>query len=233
VKTPNDGGRGRQTKAKYLSMKNKLLNFLIIFIGISTSIFSQKRDSNIIFPIEAKTKTDKIDTLSVTIGTAHFIIAPSGKLSWDGKRANSIQLKMKTIYTVEKAYIHTFKETLVIFYTESDGEDATSRVEKINLNTGKRIWKSEILGFNLGIPYIINNFAYVTTIGHIGKLNMTNGNYVYRFDGLYDYRKQSFNGFDTITFKKNLTFFISKNWYSKRIDSIIVNEKTGHKRIRK
>ncbi len=69
---------------------------------------------------------------------------------------------MNTIYTVEKVYIYTSKEIFIIFYIESDGEGATSRVEKINLNTGRRIWKSEILGFNLGIPYIIDNFAYVS-----------------------------------------------------------------------
>ena len=55
---------------------------------------------------------------------------------------------------------------------------------------------------------------------------MKNGGYIYNFNGLYDNQKESFNSFDTIIFKNNSTIFISKNWKSKRVDSLIVNEKT-------
>ena len=93
--------------------------------------------------------------------------------------------------------------------------------------------KSEIQGFNLGLPYIRDNFAYVTTIGVVGKLNLDNGDYVYQQFDLYDNKKYSFNSFDTILFQDRLTIFLSKNYHSKHIDSLIINEKTDDRTIKK
>jgi hypothetical protein len=216
-------------------MSNKLLFTLLIITSISTNIFSQKGSKNITFPIEAMNRKRENswneDTLFSSIGKIYFVITPSGKLFWGSNEKKSFQLKMKTIYTIEKAYLHKINNYLLIFYTESDGEGATSRVEKFNLSTKKRIWTAEILGFNLGLPYIIGDLAYVTTIGGVGKLDLNNGNYIYSFFNLYDQKKQSFNSFDTIIFRNNLTSFISKNRTQKRIDSVIVNEKTLRKKV--
>jgi len=87
--------------------------------------------------------------------------------------------------------------------------------------------------FNLGLPYLVDNFAYVTTIGVVGKLNIDNGQYVYQFSDLYDHKRYSFNSFDTILFKDSLTMFLSKNRNGNRVDSVIVNEKTGDRTIKK
>jgi len=57
--------------------------------------------------------------------------------------------------------------------------------------------------------------------------------YKYQFIDLYDAKKYSFNSFDTIIFKDGLTIFLSNNYNSKKTDSLIVNEKTGDRIIRK
>ncbi len=190
--------------------------------------------SNIRFPIKANYKNPDRPvevTLIVTVDKTDFLITPEGKLFWGQNPADTIHLLTDVI--IEKAFLHINGDTLLIFYTETDHDGATSRFEKINLNSRQRILTAEIYGFNLGLPYLVDNFAYVTTIGVVGKLNIDNGQYVYQFSDLYDHKRYSFNSFDTILFKDSLTMFLSKNRNGNRVDSVIVNEKTGDRTIKK
>lgn len=208
----------------------KLLFYISSFLLLTLT----KTKINIEFPIAAKFKNSNRtveDTLIATVDKTRFLITPEGKMFWGQNPADTISLLTDVI--IEKAFLHVKVDTLFIFYTETDYEGSTSRFEKINLTSRQRILTTEIQGFNLGLPYILNNFAYVTTIGAVGKLNLDNGQYVYQYIDLYDDKKYSFNSFDTIIFKDRITLFLSKNRNSKHIDSLIVNEKTGKRKIRK
>ncbi len=189
--------------------------------------------TNIKFPVEAKLKTpDQVeDTLIATVKGIDFLITPTGKLSWGRNPGDTIHIFPDEV--IEKAYLYLNKDILYLFYTETDFEGATSRLEKIHLTSRKRILRAEIPGFNLGLPYILDNYAYVTAIGTAGKLNLDNGQYVYLYSKLYDHKKYSFNSFDSIVFKDDLTIFLSANINGKRVDSLIVNERTDKHIIRK
>lgn len=192
------------------------------------SITFSTSKTDVKFPTKAKFKNPDRpveDSLIVTVENTDFLITPEGKMSWGQNPADTIQLLTDVV--IEEAFLHLIGDTLLIFYTETDHEGATSRFEKINLKSRQRILKTEIQGFNLGLPYIIDNFAYVTTIGAVGKLNLYNGQYMYQYFDLYDDKKYSFNSFDTIVFNDSLTMFLSENRNGKRTDSLIVNEKTG------
>lgn len=188
---------------------------------------------NIKFPVEAKLKTpDQVeDTLIATVKGIDFLITPTGKIFWGRNPGDTIHIFPDEI--IEKAYLYLNKDILYLFYTETDFEGATSRLEKIHLTSRKRILTAEIPGFNLGLPYILDNYAYVTAIGTAGKLNLDNGQYVYQYSELYDHKKYSFNSFDSIVFKDDLTIFLSPNLNGKRVDSLIVNEKSNKHTIRK
>ena len=201
---------------------------------VDNSLTLPKTQTNIRFPIEAKFKNPDRpvkDTLIATVDKTGFLITPGGKMFWGHNSADTIHLLTDVI--IEKAFLHLGGDTLFIFYTETDHEGATSRFEKINLTSRQRILATEIQGFNLGLPYILDDYAYVTTVGVVGKLNLDNGQYAYQYFDLYDDKKYSFNAFDTIIFKDSLTIFLSENRNGKRIDSLIVNEKTGDRTIRK
>jgi hypothetical protein len=202
--------------------------------GISRSTQAIDADKvNIKFPVEAKLKTpDQVeDTLIATVKGIDFLITPTGKLFWGRNPGDTIHIFPDEI--IEKAYLYLNKDILYLFYTETDFEGATSRLEKIHLTSKKRILTAEIPGFNLGLPYVVDNHAYVTAIGTAGKLNLDNGQYAYLYSKLYDHKKFSFNSFDSIVFKDDLTIFLSTNRNSKRVDSLIVNEKTNKHTIRK
>lgn len=186
-----------------------------------------------IFPIEGKYlkfyPEVYLDTMYCSINGDDFLISPTGLLKWGYNYQNTFQLK--TDVYIEKAFFYLDEDFLIVFYVETDMDGGASRVEKINLETKERIWMAEIYAFNLGQPYVRCNFAYLTTFSFVGKLNLANGSYDYKFEDLYDYAKYSFNSFDTIIFKDDFTYFISPN--SRRIDSVIVNEKTKEMKVRK
>ena len=218
-------------------MKKLILILIIILIvasiAISTKISSNcklTKNTTISYqnPIKAKKKnTDNpfaIDSLFATIDSINFVITPKGKLIWKNKTLNKINLSTKL--SIDVAYLYKKDNILFVFYTETDFEGSTSRVEKFDLNTKKQIWQNEIYAFNLGLPYIVENFAYVTTIGTVGKLNLETGKYIYQYKDLYDREKTSFNSFSEIIFKDSLTIFLSKNRKEESIDSIIINENT-------
>lgn len=201
---------------------------------VDGSVTLTNTQTNIEFPTKAQFKNPDRpveDTLIATVDKIDFLITPEGKMFWGQNPADTIRLLTDVI--IEKAFLHLNGDTLLIFYTETDHEGATSRFEKINLASRQRILKAEIRGFNLGLPYILKNIAYVTTIGVVGKLNLDNGQYDYQYFDLYDDIKYSFNSFDTIIFKDSLTIFLSENRNGKRIDSLIVNEKKGDRIIKK
>jgi hypothetical protein len=191
--------------------------------------------ADILFPVKAQfinpVRTYDTDTLIARVDKTDFQITPEGKVSWGHDPADTFHLATEIL--VEKAFLYVKNDTLFAFYTETDNDVATSRLEKIDLGSRRRIWKSEIPGFNLGIPYIRENFAYVTTIGGIGKLDLYNGRYVYQNTDLYDREKDAFNNFDTILFQEDLTIFVSRKHINNRIDSIIVKESTGEITIKK
>jgi len=198
---------------------------------ISDSSSNLKADTHeIIFPPHAinknpNTPISEIDTLLCSIDEYNFLITPTGLLKWGNNLVDSFQLK--TEVWVVKAYLHLENNILFIFYEETDEESGTSRVEKISLDKKENVWVNNIWGFNLGQPYIKDNFVYVTSFGTVGKINLADGQYAFQFKELYDHKKNSFNSFDTVIFKDSLTLFISNNFYSKMTDSIIVNEKTS------
>lgn len=179
--------------------------------------------------IEKKDTQVEYPDIACTINQINFKVTPDGDLQWGDDYENSV--KLSVVDNIEMAYFYVRDNKLYIFYTETDSDTATSRAEMIDLSTKQKKWNTEIYGFNLGQPYIKGDFAYVTTLGLAGKLNLMTGNYEYKFEDLYDYEKTAFNHFDTIIFKGNETLFLAKNYHSKRIDSLIVDEITNKIRI--
>jgi len=217
-----------------------ILAILTILFGCGTSTTKENTqavsgaaESQVIIPLKANNKNIEmqrdIDTLSLVVDNIFFEIRPDGILRWGNNLADT--LRLTTDMYVNLAYFHKVDNILFLFIEESDSEDGTSEILKIDLSQKTIIWKTGLNGFNLGDPYLINGYAYLTAIGVVGKLNLETGKYTYHFPDLYE--KGSFNFFDTIIFKDSLTYFLSNNSGTKRNDTVVVNETTGKITIKK
>jgi len=222
-------------------MKSIFLYFIFLLLANSCNNSSHQNSSNneiaqnIAFPSLAINKNSYLkgteDTLFIQSNFITAEIRPNGFLYWGIKLADS--LKLTSDMFVSRAYYYEIDTLLYLFLEESDMDCGASNVVKINIPQRKIIWKAGMNGFNLGLPYLKDNYAYVTTIGIIGKLNLMKGEYIYKFSDLYDNKKYSFNKFDTILFSENLTYFISENYSSGHLDTVIVNEESNELIIKK
>ena len=170
------------------------------------------------------------DTLILKTINGDFLITPLGLF----KTTTNDTIHLKTDLIVEKAYLYENETNYYIFFTETDHNAATSWIQKISKNPLKSESVEHIPGFNLGQPIIDEQFAYVTAIGFIGKIDLQTVKYVWKHKDLYDRGKHSFNSFDTVILNKNEIEFISGNYKSDNIDKVIVDNQTGEiKRIEK
>jgi hypothetical protein len=163
------------------------------------------------------------DSLVLNTENRNYLITPLGLFFI----ANNDSIQLETELIVETAYLYEDKEHFYIFFTDTDHEGATSWIQKISKNPLSSEYVEQIQGFNLGQPIISQGFAFVTAIGFVGKIDLTTGKYLWKHHNLYDRTKYSFNSFDTVILKQNMVKFISNNYKSKKVDKVIINNKTG------
>ena len=163
------------------------------------------------------------DTLILRTAKGNFEISPTGLLETIEK--NTVQLETDLI--VEKAFIYEDKKYFYLFFTDTDHESATSWIQKIEKESLKTVFTSQINGFNLGQPIIQRDKSYLTAIGFVGKIDLVTGDYDWKYQDLYDNNKYSFNSFDTIIIQDNQIEFLSENYKSKNLDRVIIESKTG------
>jgi hypothetical protein len=165
------------------------------------------------------------DTLSAVIGSIIFSITTDGRISWGSDPKDSMRLN--TDAWIGNIYLAIVEhQNLVVVYEENFATEGGSSAEMFDMAKKQRIWEAPVAGFNLGPAYIKDDFVYVNTIGMVGKLKLKTGDYVYRFDDLYNRETAAFNSFKSIQIKDSLAYFISKNYRSRTYDTVIVNELT-------
>ena len=103
------------------------------------------------------------DTLILKTNHKNFMISPLGMFKVNDK--DSTQLKTNLI--VDRAYLYETNEFYYVFFTDTDHEGATSWIQKISKNSLKSVYVKQIQGFNLGLPVIYNEFAFVSAIGFV------------------------------------------------------------------
>ena len=171
------------------------------------------------------------DTLVLKTNDTDFMISPLGRFKINSN--DSIQLKTDfqvdsaNLYIVDRAYLYETNEYNYVFFTDTEGDGATSWIQKIKKNPIESEYLKQIYGFNLGVPIIYKEFVYVSAIGFVGKINLQTGTYEWKHNNLYDGKKYSFNSFDTVLVNESVVEFISENYQTQKIDKVIVDNKTG------
>jgi len=192
-----------------------------------------QKNTEIIEPIQVKVMSSEyteFDTVRAIINDRHYTLYPYGKIAvrWtQTSKTDTFQLNTELI--IKEAYFLEYKNDLIIYYVASDLESGASYIECYDVRTNKLKWKNDIRGFNLTTPVILNNMTYMASIDFIGKLNLDNGKYLWRHDGLYEKtRFHSFRSIEIDEFKVNFIGSLSLPFKDTRKSGrIIVNDNTG------
>ncbi len=218
----------------------KHLLFIIITIGIISCNNSRKENNaistidstNVLVPIKANLiyplSVDYSgpigqDTMYLNLNNEKLRITRHGE-AFNNK--DSLLFDLKLEYYIENIYIQKIDDDLVAIFVESDGDGAGGCAKRISLNSNEILWSKHFGGFNMHQPVIIDNYAYLSTIGFIGKLDLNNGEFKWKFENLYD--KGKYNSFEEpVFFENNKVLFLSKMHNKSVFDSILVDDERG------
>lgn len=189
-----------------------------------SGIIPFQEDGNGIYAMEARySNWPNPDTLVIYIdGDRHKVSAKGEIFDKDG----TYKFSLGNEYPIEQLYFVQKGHDIFFFYTDVDVNGAGSFIKRISLDTGAVLWETEVEGFSFAKPLIRGQFAYISTIGFIGKLKLKTGTFDWKFSGLgHDARFNHFRDIDFANYKH--VRFVAPHPFSIQSDTVIINDITG------
>ncbi len=166
---------------------------------------------------------------SFSIGADKYEVSNNGRAKrTDSKKSvTNFRLSLaKNEMLSRTIYFARYKNDLILLCELSDGESGAGLIFSFNGTNLKQKWQANIGGFNVGQGLIENNFAYLTAIGFVAKINLATGKYIWKHDNLYN--NGAFNSFDMPELDgSNVIFTESKGTEENSPNIIAVNKSTG------
>jgi outer membrane protein assembly factor BamB len=177
-------------------MKDILLLFSILLISCQTTtrsnedslkkvenkISSNERSelkTRITFPVSLEfSDTTKSDTLLMNLENEELAITRNGKVM----RSDGTFFDIKPVDALKSLFILPRDNDFIVFYVSSDGDVGASYAKRISPDKNKIKWETPISAINLASPAIVDNSAYLSTLGFVGKLDLKNGKYIWKFN---------------------------------------------------
>jgi hypothetical protein len=215
-------------------MKNSIIVLLALMFAGCNSQSDQKSDavnqlagleSDSVFVETFKnplpvtyTDNSKPDTMFLIFNNDSLMITPMGKVFI----ANKLYFDIKPKIAIRKLYFQPMGDDFIVFYEYSDTEGGGSMVKRISAKQNKIIWETPIYAFNMANPALVGDYAYLSTMGFIGKLNMIDGKYAWKFEEL----NKKYGSFNEPKFLKDSSVLFTRK-IPIIVDSIIVDDRNG------
>ncbi|HTF02488.1 MAG TPA: hypothetical protein VK826_00625 [Bacteroidia bacterium] len=133
-------------------------------------------------------------------------------------------------FLIDEIFIHRIDDQhFFVVWQETDHLGINSKWALYKLGTKKPEWIKSHGEPDPGQPVIDGDYAYVSTLGMIGKIDMRNGQYAWQHDSLYDPMKFKYKTFERPLIYPTLVCFFDKPIRGRKSnrDSIWVNDVTG------
>lgn len=146
-----------------------------------------------------------------------------------GSPARSFNLRLERDNYLDRAIYHAEYQGDVLLVCEvTDGVYGGGIVVRLDGRTLRTKWKRWLPAFNVGQGLVEGNYAYVTAIGFIGKINLNSGNYVWQHDNLYGQDDSAFNSFELPEIRGDIVLFReSENYLRRRVATIQIERRSG------
>jgi hypothetical protein len=168
-----------------------------------------------------------------SIGTDKYEISNDGRAKrTNGKKSvTNFRLPLAKNETLSRIiYFARYKNDLILLCESSDGESGGGLIVSFNGTTLKQKWQANISGFNVGQGLIENQFAYLTAIGFIAKINLATGKYIWKHDNLY--KNGAFNSFEIPELDGSSVVFTENKESEQSSPNIIAVNKISGKIVR-
>ena len=164
----------------------------------------------------------------------NFHISENGRgRATDGKsRAHTFNLRLDRHYYLDSQFYYAeYQDDILLVCGVSDGEAGAGLIARLHGRTLSMKWRQHIRAFNVGQGLIEDNFAYLTGIGFIGKVDLDSGAYVWKREDLYDADEHgdgAFNSFQLPEIKDDVVVFRESDIHNRQaVASIQVDKRSG------
>lgn len=96
---------------------------------------------------------------------------------------------------IETVFYSKILNDLVLMYKVTDGDSGAYKLCRFTTNPLNMKWTIHIPAFNPGTPLLDSRYLYVTGIGFVAKLDITNGTFAWKHEGLFKRNPGTFNMF--------------------------------------
>lgn len=216
-----------------------IISLTVSLTLLSCNLFYQKADKNTsdlrgIIPIADNDKGSYAmearysnwpdpDTLIIYLNGTRYRVAADGKVY---NTNDEFRFSIGNEFPIEQLYFAQKQNDLFLFYTDVNQNGAGSFVRRINIESGKTVWQTEVEGFSFSKPLIRGGFAYIGTIGFIGKMKLNSGGFDWKYSNLGN--NERFNHFRDIDFPSSHEVrFVAPHPFTMQSDTVIVNDLTG------
>lgn len=163
------------------------------------------------------------DTLLIYIDGSRYKVSADGKVfSPTGRPCFDISNEGR----LERLFFAQKGSSLFLFYTDATDDGSASFARRIDVESGKTLWTSDVTGIAMGCPVIRGQFAYIASFGFVGKMKLKSGQYDWKYSNLN--RDGRFEQFRDIEFPNTHEVqFVSHHPLAFGSDTVVVNDISG------
>ena len=113
-------------------------------------------------------------------------------------------------------YFAEYQSDLILVCELTDGDHGSGFIARLDGSTLRMKWKQVFAAFNVGQGLLDGDYAYITGIGFIAKVNLQSGAFMWRHQNLYRPSSGEFNSFDLPEVSENVVIFRRAQIFPKR-----------------
>lgn len=127
---------------------------------------------------------------------------------------------------IESISYYQFRSHLMVIYQCASENFDNGVMVLLDPKDGSVKWLKKIPGFNLGAGPVEDHFIYVTAIGFVGKLDLNNGNFVWKLEGLFQ-NNGSFSSFKRPVIQNDHIILSEDDVIKTQLKVLSLNKHTG------
>ncbi len=156
---------------------------------------NQRKDFTNVKSSNSSLSRDSIFQFSSS-GNKYKIKADGSGMRGSGNlKPTKFNLKIASGDFIESLSFLDFEDNILILASITDNEGSGGSVYSLKKANSQVQWVANIPGFNIGYVAIEDNYAYITAIGFISKLDLRSGKYIWKHTNLYQ-KDRAFGIFD-------------------------------------
>jgi hypothetical protein len=198
-----------------------------------------KEKEGLIYPYEIiKPKKNPYDDASIRIGDTVVFCSYKGEIDYvhpAGSPRNKI-VHIHCEYLIERVFILPREDSRwFIAWQETDQKGQRTTLAVYKAGEKKPDWKISFPYTNTGPPVVDGDMCYFTTMGMVGKVDISTGEMKWKVDSLFNPAKWTYKRFYVPKVYPNKVVFVDMPERGRRekLDTLILDPETGKRKVKK